>query len=604
MNNTQRTGASPLAWMKRFVSHAMKSRYFLRNLIFFSTIMLLFFLILSIATYRRSSKILQSEFTSSSNDQIAITANSVDSYLKDMRYLMATLDQNSLVQAFFNYQSPEDLYDKYETRLQELLASYVYTDSTIDSIYLYSGLSENVATWNKITSLNNLEDNQWLETFRAAPERDRILIFPRAKNGYYPFLLTFIKPILSNGKESAIVLNLNLSKIPYLQDVQSNPYRDVYLVTSNNEVLYSHNQQKLLLPADTFPRLSTLKHTSDVYSTIVSDDEGTYIFTQLRSSNYPWYYVTITNLSAYTNQLSRNNTFLFLLFSLVLLAIIIMIFLFSFRTTQPIYKILSILDSSNGLPQQEFQTHDEVQLITEQIIKYAQHNEELSDELTKRLNLLNETKMMALQSQINPHFIFNTLNMIYSYECEELGFHHKLPNLTLKLSRLMHYAFESSALVSMDTELTFLKMYLELMQQRYNNRFDIEYEVDPTVLNIQVPKLIIQPIAENAIFHGLSTNRKPGSCLRIVCRAENGMCVVSILDNGVGMEAETLEMLRNIANTENPHHTSVGLRNVITRMRLLYGNQFSLEINSVINEGSAFIMRFPPLPISGRETGD
>ena len=281
-----------------------------------------------------------------------------------------------------------------------------------------------------------------------------------------------------------------------------------------------------------------------------------------------------------------------------------MIFLFSFRTTQPIYKILSILDSSNGLPQQEFQTHDEVQLITEQIIKYAQHNEELSDELTKRLNLLNETKMMALQSQINPHFIFNTLNMIYSYECEELGFHHKLPNLTLKLSRLMHYAFESSALVSMDTELTFLKMYLELMQQRYNNRFDIEYEVDPTVLNIQVPKLIIQPIAENAIFHGLSTNRKPGSCLRIVCRAENGMCVVSILDNGVGMEAETLEMLRNIANTENPHHTSVGLRNVITRMRLLYGNQFSLEINSVINEGSAFIMRFPPLPISGRETGD
>jgi len=604
MNNTQRTGASPFAWIKRFVSHAMKSRYFLRNLIFFGTIMLLFFLILSIATYHRSSKILQSEFTSSSNDQIAITANSVDSYLKDMRYLMATLDQNSLVQAFFNYQSPDDLYDKYETRLQELLASYVYTDSTIDSIYLYSGLSENVATWNKITGLNNLEDNQWLETFRTAPERDRILIFPRAKNGYYPFLLTFIKPILSNGKESAIVLNLNLSKIPYLQDVQSNPYRDVYLVTSSNEVLYSHNQQKLLLPADNFPRLSTLKHTSDVYSTIVSDDEGTYIFTQLRSSNYPWYYVTITNLSAYTNQLSRNNAFLFLLFSLVLLAIIIMIFLFSFRTTQPIYKILSILDSSTGLPQQEIQTHDEVQLITEQIIKYAQHNEELSDELTKRLNLLNETKMMALQSQINPHFIFNSLNMIHTYECEELGFDHKLPNLTLKLSRLMHYAFESSALVSMDTELTFLKMYLELMQQRYNNRFDIEYEVDPTVLNIQVPKLIIQPIAENAIFHGLSTNRKPGSCLRIVCRAENGMCVVSVLDNGVGMEAETLEMLRNIANTENPHHTSVGLRNVITRMRLLYGNQFSLEINSVINEGSAFIMRFPPLPISGRETGE
>ena len=207
----------------------------------------------------------------------------------------------------------------------------------------------------------------------------------------------------------------------------------------------------------------------------------------------------------------------------------------------------------------------EIQYISEHIVSYAQRNQELSDELTKRLNLLNDTKMLALQSQINPHFLFNTINMIYLYECDELGYQHKIPLLTLKLSRILKYAFQSTDLVSLSTELDFVKTYLALMQERYNNLFQVIYDVNPDLLSIEVPKLFIQPLIENSIFHGLAKCQKKDAALTIrICKASDRKicgkeamntdtntefkeiskeekCMIVVEDNGIGIDAITLE---------------------------------------------------------------
>lgn len=238
-------------------------------------------------------------------------------------------------------------------------------------------------------------------------------------------------------------------------------------------------------------------------------------------------------------------------------------------------------------------SENEVYFIAEQIISYAQQNKTLSDELTKGLNLLNETKILALQSQINPHFLFNTLNMIYSLECEELGFKHKLPGLTLNLSRLLRYAFESTDLVPLSTELNFTKMYLSLMQQRHNNRFQIIYDISNDTLNFKVPKLFIQPIIENAIFHGFSKSNKAFNFLKISSHVNNGYCIITVHDNGVGMDAQTLNNLRNITESQKPQNTSIGLKNVIIRMKLLYGSEFTITIDSVEGQSSTFTLSIP-----------
>lgn len=259
----------------------------------------------------------------------------------------------------------------------------------------------------------------------------------------------------------------------------------------------------------------------------------------------------------------------------------------------------------------------EIQYISEHIVSYAQRNQELSDELTKRLNLLNDTKMLALQSQINPHFLFNTINMIYLYECDELGYQHKIPLLTLKLSRILKYAFQSTDLVSLSTELDFVKTYLALMQERYNNLFQVICDVNPDLLSIEVPKLFIQPLIENSIFHGLAKYQKKDAALTIrICKASDRKicgkeakntdtntefkeiskeekCMIVVEDNGIGIDTITLEKLRNIIEEEMPQSTSVGLRNVVIRMKLLYGDSFSFTIDSEVGKGSSFTLMLP-----------
>lgn len=442
-------------------------------------------------------------------------------------------------------------------------------------------------------SIYQLKDDNWMEYLTKGNLSESILLFHRAKEDYYPFIVTLMKPLEINGYKAAIVLNLNLNQVSYLTNVSSNPYQEIYLVSDDNLVFYRHYQQDLLEPLENFPRLSHLQATKELSSTVIEDTSGSYILTQLHSQYYPWYYVTITNLKMYTNQLASNNAFQTFLFLALFLAALLISFLFSVRSAKPIHKLLILLEDPHNAISNDPLAKNEIHHISEQIICYAQQNKELSDELTKRLNLLNETKLLALQSQINPHFLFNTLNMIYTYECEELGYRHTLPRLTLSLSRLLRYSFQSTDFVTLDTELNFTKMYLSLMQKRYNNRFQVIYNVDPCTLDIKVPKLFIQPFVENSIFHGLSKKQTSDGTLTLSSDRKDGKCVITVHDNGVGMDLQTLETLRSIANEEIPQSSSIGLRNVIVRMKLLYGEAFTFTIDSKVEEGSVFTLRFP-----------
>ena len=579
------------------LSSILHSKLFRQNFLYIGGIMLAFFSVFAFVTYRQSSNILMREFSSSSTHQLEISAAAVDTHVRDMRYIVATLDQNSLVKAFFSHRHPQLIYDNYESRLQELLRSYTYSSYSIDSIYLYSELSDTVITGNSVKSLESFQDDAWYDKLLNDSANESMLVFPRAKNGVFPYLLCVMKPLNVNGRRAAIVLNLNLSKISYLTDVDTDPYQEVFLVTDDWQIMYSHGQRELLLPLEQFPKLTGLKATKTVCAQTVTDAPEPYILAQVHSSDYGWYYVTITNLAAYTDLLSQNTTFLTLIFAALFLAALMLSILFSVRSAKPIHELQSLLNDPNHAPDR-FSAENEVQDISRQIISYVEQNKALSEELAKGLNILNETKILALQSQINPHFLFNTLNMIYTYECDELGFKHELPLLTLSLSKLLHYAFESTDLVSMDTELDFTKMYLNLMLRRHNHRFRVVYDFKPETLSVKVPKLFIQPIAENAIFHGLTESHKADSYLKIAARLEGHTCIVEVSDNGIGMDAATLKTLQTVSDEQKPQGRGIGLKNTMVRMKLLYGEAFSMTISSEEGVGSCFVLRFPDSPLS------
>lgn len=577
--------------LRGILRQLMASRLFLQNFLFIMGIMTFMFLSFALFIYRQSTSILKREFTASSQYRLEMTAQAIDNHLMDMRYIAATLATSKMVQAFFAYPDPELIYDEFYGRVQENLKAYVNGYSSIDSIYLYSGASDSILSSNERTSLTYFGDRNWMDRF-SEPPQDFVFFF-RAKNDAYPYLLCIMKQLQINGYDSAIVINLNLGNLSHLTEVSSNPYQEVFLVSDEGDILFRHHQRELTEPLETVPELSVFSSSEDTFSTLMDGGAAPFTYAQVHSAEYPWSYITITHLQEYTSMLSSSRALLSALLFALFCAILLIAFLFSLRSVKPIRNLLALLQNPQNTLSRDLYNDREICYIADQITSYIQQNQMLSDELTARLNLLNETKLLALQSQINPHFLFNTLNTIHIQESEALGYDHKIPKITLSLSRLLRYAIESTDLVSLETELNFTKMYVSILQERYGGKLNVIYDIRPDALKARVPKLFIQPIIENAIFHGLAENMDEHSTLTLFCRQEDSLCAVTVSDNGAGMSADTLARLRAALSDASPMKGSIGLKNTIARMSLLYGEAFSISIDSIPSRGSTFTLRFP-----------
>lgn len=575
----------------KILNQFLKSRIFIKNFTFIISIMTLIFLIFALFIYRQSARILANEFKASSQYQLEATAQAIDNHIMDMRYIIATIDTNSMAKAFFRHTNPELLYDEFYIRMQETLNTYINSHSSIDSIYLYSEISDSFLTKTGHIKRASFSDTNWMKHMKS--DSTALQIFFRAKNDTYPYLLCLMKHLKLDNHNAVIILNLNLGKLSYLTEVKKDAYQEIFLVSDSGEILFRNRQESLSEPLNAVPELSNFQNTADTFSVLIENASDPYTYSQVHSSEYPWCYVSVTHLQDYTSQLSSSRALLVALFSALFFAIILIAFLFSMRSVKPIQNLLILLKNPQETLSHEQYNDDEIQYIADQITSYIQQNEALSDELNARLNLLNETKLLALQSQINPHFLFNTLNMIHIQESQELGYNHNIPKLTLSLSRLLRYAIESTDLVTLKTELEFTKMYIDILRNRYGDKPNVMYNIDSSTYHTKVPKMIIQPIIENAVFHGLAEHMNSDSTLILSCYLQEEMCVLSIRDNGVGMKSEILEQLKESLKENVPLKNSIGIKNVVTRMNLLYGNDFSINIESQEAQGTIFTLRFP-----------
>ena len=217
-------------------------------------------------------------------------------------------------------------------------------------------------------------------------------------------------------------------------------------------------------------------------------------------------------------------------------------------------------------------------------------------------NLMEREKLQQLRSQINPHFLFNTLNVI-KYTSQQEGAE-KTSALMGSLSRLFRYALGSNeSRVPLAREVRIVDEFYALCQARFGDRLRLCWHVSPEVdlPDTLVPSFILQPLVENAFKHGLAP-KEEGGCVDIHIREEDGILKIVVQDDGVGMSRETLEALRN--NLQNPPTTGehIGVYNVAARLRL-WGKEYGMDIYSEQGKGTAAVLRLP-LVLSWDEGGE
>ena len=573
--------------IRKYALHKSFFKYFFILLSFITILFLAF----AFYTYGSSRKALQHEFLTYSQQQTVRVARDVDDYMLSMRYIMATLYNNSIVRTFFTMESPDLLIDSGSQRILQQLNTYKNSYTSLDSIYLYSHAFQKIATSEfSVYNASMYSDVNWME--QIAPTEKPYLLFPRRKNGHYPYLVCLAKPMESGSGLDYIILNLDFSKLSTLSSFAELESQHIYIVTDDGSILFRNGQKDVYEPLSTIPELSHFAAEETQKQEFVNASMP-YIYTQYHSEEYPWSYVLITDMSDYTSRLTGTRslllTFSFCLFILSL----VLIFFFVFRSTKPIRSIMQFLEDPGTVSLNEIGNAESKEIIRK-IMAYIQKSQSLSQELQKQLKLLNDAKFLALQSQINPHFLFNTLNMIHMTEIDSLGYEHEVPQITLSLSKLLQYALESTDLVSLSTEFYYAQLFVDILSKRYQDRIQFKLTLRPEAEEVLVPKLIIQPLIENAVFHGLSGRCDGESCVKVTAVIKQGQCLLTVEDNGIGMSEEKLKELRErIADTENTSTHSIGLHNVNLRMYLLYGDAFHLGIRSAPMEGTIIQLDFP-----------
>lgn len=207
-------------------------------------------------------------------------------------------------------------------------------------------------------------------------------------------------------------------------------------------------------------------------------------------------------------------------------------------------------------------------------------NRVYKEKLTRR-----ESELKALQAQINPHFLFNTLESINWMA--QLNNVPEIRDMVTSLASLMEASIgKGSPMVPLSKELKYIDSYLLIMKNRYGDRLTYESDVDRNMLYYEVPKLILQPLVENAIYHGIDKMRKKGT-IKLTIKEQDGQIYIEIMDNGKGMHPEEVEELNQVFKDDNhdyligKNRKSIGLANVNGRIKLFYGQEYGLQVESV-----------------------
>lgn len=263
--------------------------------------------------------------------------------------------------------------------------------------------------------------------------------------------------------------------------------------------------------------------------------------------------------------------------------------------TEPLHYMVKIINQIKGgrtKLRMKQMNEDEIGILGKNFNEMLDWIEVLSAREYEGKLLLHDVKYKALQAQVNPHFLYNTLDTMSaiaaSQHCPTVG------TLCRALSNLFRYSLKMEEPFStLEDELLHIKNYMYVMNVRMSNSIECKFQIDHVLLGAKIPRLSLQPLVENAIKHGLK-NKHGDKFICIIAKLKDDILMISVEDNGVGMNAETINLcLENSMMDALQKSTSIGMDNINARIKMLYGIQYGMAVSSEKGKGSKVLICLP-----------
>lgn len=545
--------------------------------------MVIFTMVLFLNTYQQS---LVRSAQTSSRQAVEQVSNTVAGYVSDMDGLL-TLVKDTLEETGRDDQLRREFFE-------DLLL--IRTDVAAVTTYDSAGNLLDCRTLEhepRETIYQNLSfQGQWLskygEGYISQPHVESI--FP----GWYPWVVTMIEPLERDGEEAWVALDLRFASISsYINNVGIGQHGYCFLMDESG-ILY-HPQQQLIY--------SQLK--SEDTDTLAALPDGTYsesnvIYVLQTVEGSPWRVVGVS----YVDELVTSNLWEnFWLLALAAVAILLAALVSSIVISRALSRPLKGLSRAMRQFEKNADTFTyapvggarEVQELSESFGHMVVKIQHLMETVRREEINLRKTELKALQAQINPHFLYNTLDSI-AWMCEQ-GRNDEAVQMVNALAQLFRISISRGhELIPIRSELRHAESYLKIQKHRYKNQFSYRFDVDESCLDFLCNKITLQPIIENAIYHGINGLVDEGEIV-ITLRADGSDVVFTVADNGVGMEEEQIQA---ILRKERSDHTGIGIKNVNDRLKIYFGEGYGITIDSEPDVGTTVTIRMPQV----REEGE
>lgn len=408
---------------------------------------------------------------------------------------------------------------------------------------------------------------------------------------YYPWVVTICQNMRDeDGEELQVFMDIRFSNIAsYVDDVGIGQHGYCFIQDMEGNLVY-HPQQQLIYSGLKEEMTGELKSLSDGSYTRTN-----VIYTLHTLENCNWRVVGVSYVDELiTGRVEGMIRICVILLFLVLVTAILIGILFLKVFAQPAKRLTGAMEAFEKETEDfQFVTvrgTSEISALSDSFGHMVVRIQELMEQVRQEEITLRKTELNALQAQINPHFLYNTLDSI-AWMCEEDRTKEAV-EMVNALARLFRISISRGhELITLEKEVEHAKSYLKIQNYRYKNQFAYEFDVEESCLSYLCNKITLQPIIENAIYHGIDRMVDEGY-IKICIREEEMAIRMTVTDNGVGMSEEQCQ---EILHREAGDRTGIGIKNVNDRIRIYFGEEYGLHITSELDEGTCVEIRIPKL---------
>lgn len=535
----------------KYITQYKFSSIFIRSFFISLLVVLLPFLVMSYAVYRNSYGIVESEISAASMNSLSSDMEVTDSVLKELERMASKIMMDEDTEIFLFSPMYSILRENTFQNLRKTTSMFTQIYKYIDSIYIYSETNQYIVSDSVQGDFESFEDKNWYTSYKNGTDPTGCLEF-RKKYDRYPYLLTFIKPYYTNRnqKKGAIIVNINIADLGKNTMInRSSNLEDIFILDEYDNILYNSDSSRLMKKIQEVDIYKGINITDSEVSNVITLNERKYVLSNIISSYRNLRYVSLMPLDQYKKKIESKNQLLFLLILLALLVSLSVAFIISTKAFQPINKIISLIENPRTWDFGKLDMHNgkmnELRYITGNILNTINLNKEQENELQKRLDLLNKAQVEALQWQINPHFLYNALETVRWKAVDLTNGKNEVSKMIVDLSEFFRIGLHTEGhLIPISLEIEHAKIYIEIMKSRYRDKFNVQWDLDENIISYKIVKMSLQPILENAIYHGIKPKEGKGAINVKSALLDDSICF-EVTDDGIGMSEAEVEWLNS-----------------------------------------------------------